>query len=213
MVVAVPRWNTMDSQHPQRTPSNTPEGAQEWVLGGGCFWCIEAIYDELEGVYFAENGYAGGDQPNVTYQQVCSGLTGHAEVVRIVFDPKKVSSSDLLKLFFAVHDPTTLNRQGGDIGTQYRSVIFYQNETEKEIAEKIINEITKEGLWSQPIVTTIEPLKNYTRAEEYHQDYFAKYEKASPEERSKMNAGYCAAVIEPKVAKFRQKYVAKLKKQ
>ncbi len=190
-----------------------PEGAHTLVVAGGCFWCVEAIFDELDGVFSAENGYAGGAKHGVTYEEVCSGMTGHAEVVRIVFDPKKVSSEDLLRLFFAVHDPTTLNRQGPDRGTQYRSAIFYSAPEEKAAAERIKSEIEKAGIWKDPIVTTIEVLKNYTRAEEYHQDYFAKFEKAGPLERMKMNAGYCSAIIEPKVLEFRKKYAAKLKRK
>jgi peptide-methionine (S)-S-oxide reductase len=166
----------------------------------------------LKGVHHVESGYAGGDRPNPTYSEVCSGRTGHAEVVKVVFDPKLVSAEDLLRMFFVVHDPTTLNRQGPDSGTQYRSAIFFSSPAEKALAEKIKAEIEKEKIWPHPIVTTIEPLKNYTRAEEYHQDYFAKFEKASPAERATMNAGYCSAIIEPKVRKFREKYAAKLKK-
>lgn len=190
-----------------------PEGAETIVVAGGCFWCIEALFDELEGVYFAENGYAGGRTPNPSYNQVVMGGTGHAEVVRIVFDPKKVSGADLLRYFFALHDPTTLNRQGPDTGDQYRSAIFYTNDAEKALAEKIRKEIADGKVWRDPIVTTIEPLKNYTAAEAYHQDYFVKYEKATPVERMQMNAGYCSAIIEPKVRMFRAKFAGKLKKK
>lgn len=189
-----------------------PKGAKAIVVAGGCFWCIEALFDELQGVYWAENGYAGGDDPNPTYNKVLSGSTGHAEAVKIVYDPARVSADDLLRYFFALHDPTTLNRQGPDQGTQYRSAIFYGNDEEKELAERIKREIADSKLWQNPIVTTIEPLKNYKTAETYHQDYFAKYEKASPAERLNMNAGYCSAIIEPKVRKFREKFAAKLKK-
>jgi peptide-methionine (S)-S-oxide reductase len=190
-----------------------PAGAKSLVIAGGCFWCIEVLFDELKGVHYAENGYAGGQKPNVTYEEVCMGTTGHAEVIKVVYDPKQVSGEDLLRLFFAVHDPTTLNRQGPDSGTQYRSAIFYSNDEEKAMAEKIRTEIAREKIWPNPIVTTIEPLKNYTRAEEYHQDYFAKFEKASTTQRMGMNAGYCSAIIEPKVRKFREKYAEKLKKK
>lgn len=190
-----------------------PAGSQTIVVAGGCFWCIEVLFDELEGVYFAENGYAGGDVKNPTYHQVVMGGTGHAEVVRIVFDPQKVSGADLLRYFFALHDPTTLNRQGPDTGEQYRSAIFYSNDAEKALAETIRKEISGAKLWKDPIVTTIEPLKNYTAAEDYHQDYFVKYEKATPAERLTMNAGYCSAIIEPKVRKFREKFAGKLKKK
>lgn len=189
-----------------------PNDAKTLVVGGGCFWCIEVIFEELKGVHDVESGYAGGSNPNVSYQDVCSGKTGHAEVIKISFDPKVISADDLLRLFFVVHDPTTLNRQGPDSGTQYRSVVFYANDEEKARAERIRAEIVAEKLYKDPIVTTIEPLKVYVKAEEYHQDYFVKYERATPAERATMNAGYCAAVIEPKVRKFREKYAAKLRK-
>jgi methionine-S-sulfoxide reductase len=189
-----------------------PEGSEELVVGGGCFWCLESLYEDLKGVYFVESGYAGGARRGVSYEEVCSGQTGHAEVVKIVYDPKKVSPDDLLRLFFVTHDPTTLNRQGPDVGTQYRSAIFYATEAEKARAVKIRDEIARQKIWNAPIVTTIEPLKNYTRAEEYHQDYFAKYEKASPAQRMTMNAGYCNAIIAPKVAEFRHKFADRLKK-
>lgn len=187
-----------------------PANASSLVVGGGCFWCVEVILEELKGVYAVESGYAGGRSANVTYDQVLTGQTGHAEVVKVFFDPKVISAEDILHVFMVTHDPTTLNRQGPDSGTQYRSVIFYTNQDEKSLAEKIKAEM--KSVYKDPIVTTIEPLKNYARAEEYHQNYFAKYEKATPAERSRMNAGYCAAIIEPKVRKFREKYINKLKK-
>lgn len=176
------------------------------VLGGGCFWCVEAIYRDVIGVVAVENGYAGGHVENPTYEQVLTGRTGHAEVVRVDFDPEQISGEDLLRIFFTVHDPTTLNRQGNDVGTQYRSVIFYTDEAEKTRAQAIMDEITAEEIWPDPIVTTLEPLVNYTRAEEYHQDYFHRFENATPEERAQMNAGYCQFVIEPKVRKFRDRF-------
>lgn len=176
------------------------------VVAGGCFWCLEVIFEELKGVDTVESGYAGGARPNPTYQQVMTGTTGHAEVIKITYRPDEISARDLLSIFFTIHDPTTLNRQGPDSGTQYRSAIFYRDAAEKQLAQDVIAEITKEGIWPNKIVTTVEPLLNYTRAEDYHQDYYAKYEKATPEERMKMNAGYCAAVIEPKVQKFREKF-------
>lgn len=198
---------------PKSSPAvKVPAGASELVVGGGCFWCLEVLFEDVKGVYLVESGYAGGDRPNPTYEQVCTGASGHAEVIKIFFDPKVVSSADLQRLFYGIHDPTTLNRQGPDSGTQYRSVVFYIGETEKNLAEKIRKEISDAKIFSKPIVTTIEPMKNYTRAEEYHQDYFAKYEKASAAEKMKMNSGYCAAIIEPKVSKFRQKYKDLLKK-
>jgi peptide-methionine (S)-S-oxide reductase len=198
---------------PQSKPVVPPPGAKELVVAGGCFWCIEAIFDELKGVYWAESGYAGGSDANPTYEKVLSGATGFAEAVKIVFNPKEIAADDLLRYFFALHDPTTLNRQGPDRGTQYRSAIFYGSDEEKERAQRIKAEIEKAKLWSDPIVTTIEPIKVYKRAEDYHQDYYVKYEKASPAERMRMNAGYCAAIIEPKVRKFREKYATKLKKK
>lgn len=204
---------TAPSDHPAHAKEKElPEGAKFIVVGGGCFWCVEAIFEDLKGVYFVESGYAGGDKPGVTYKEVCSGTTGHAEVVKIVYDPKKVHVEDLLRIFFTTHDPTTLNRQGNDVGTQYRSVLFYIGETEKNLMTKIRDEVEKEKIWPRPIVTSIEELKNYTVAEDYHQNYFEKYEKASEAERMSMNAGYCNAIIAPKVKKFREKYAAKLKK-
>jgi peptide-methionine (S)-S-oxide reductase len=197
---------------PARAKVEIPEDAATLVLGAGCFWCVETIFEELKGVYDVENGYAGGFIPNPTYKQVSSGATGHAEVIRVSFDPNVVSAEDLLRLFFVVHDPTTLNRQGPDVGTQYRSAIFYADDEEKARAERIRDEIASEGIWKNPIVTTIEPLKNYARAEEYHQDYFARFERASAAERATMNAGYCSAVIEPKVRAFRQKFADRLKR-
>jgi peptide-methionine (S)-S-oxide reductase len=183
------------------------------IVGSGCFWCTEAIFEDLKGVVDVESGYAGGFVTPVTYEQVCSGRTGHAEVVKITYKPEEVSEADLLRMFFVSHDPTTLNQQGPDYGTQYRSAIFYANQAEKELGAKIIKEISDAKLYSGKIVTTLEPLSNYQAAEEYHQDYFEKYEKASPAKRATMNAGYCSAVVAPKVAKFRQKYAAKLKKK
>lgn len=187
-----------------------PKDAQTLVVGGGCFWCVEAILEDLKGVYAVESGYAGGANPNPTYEQVLRGNTGHAEVVKVFFDSKAISSEDLLRVFFLTHDPTTLNRQGPDTGTQYRSVVFYSNEEEKQRAEKV--KVEMKSVYKNPVVTIIEPLKNYTRAEEYHQNYFAKYERATPAERARMNAGYCAAIIEPKVRKFREQYMDRLKK-
>lgn len=189
-----------------------PEGSQTLVIGGGCFWCVEAILEDLKGVHFVESGYAGGKTKNPTYSEVCSGTTGHAEVVRVVFDPKTVTAQDLLRVFFVTHDPTTLNRQGPDTGTQYRSVVFFKTDEEKAVAQEVIKQITNEKIYKNPIVTTLEKLDAYYPAEDYHQDYFVKFEKATEAERANMNAGYCAAIIEPKVRKFREKYMSKLKK-
>lgn len=190
---------------PQIKDAAVPKGAAELVVGGGCFWCVEAVLEDLKGVYAVEAGYAGGPA-NASYQNIGKG----AEVVKVFFDPKKVSAEDLLRAFFVSHDPTTLNRQGPDTGPQYRSVVFYTGEAEKARARKVIAEVAK--VYKDPIVTTLEPLKNYVRAEEYHQNYFQKFEKATPAQRASMNAGYCTAIIEPKVRKFREKYFDKLKK-
>ncbi len=172
------------------------------TLAGGCFWCLEAVYDDLRGVESVVSGYTGGSVPHPTYQQVCSGATGHAEVVQIAYDPREVSFKELLEVFFTIHDPTTLNRQGADIGTQYRSAIFYHSPEQKETAERTIAELEAEGIWDAPIVTEVAPLEVFYPAEEYHQEYYRR----NPEQ------GYCRAVVAPKVAKFRQKYLERLKK-
>lgn len=172
------------------------------TLGGGCFWCIEAIFDDLKGVIGAESGYSGGTVPDPTYEQVCTGKTGHAEVVQVTFDPQVVSYEDILRIFFTIHDPTTLNRQGNDIGTQYRSVIFYHDEKQKRIAEEALKEIESKKIWDDPIVTELSPFSAFYKAEGYHQEYFA----------NNPNQPYCRIVIEPKVAKFRKMYIDRLKK-
>lgn len=170
------------------------------MVGGGCFWCVEAVFTELEGVDKVTSGYAGGTVADPTYQQVCSGKTGHAEVVQIVFDPRKISYHDILTVFFTTHDPTTLNRQGADAGTQYRSVIFCASDAQRATAEQVKKEM--QPLFDAPIVTEITSTAPFYSAEDYHQDYFA----LNP------NAGYCRAVIAPKVAKFRARYQSRLKK-
>ncbi|AIE84230.1 peptide-methionine (S)-S-oxide reductase MsrA [Fimbriimonas ginsengisoli] len=216
VVVMAFSWNPMNGLQKvsaPRTPKPAPAGSKTLVVAGGCFWCVESQMDQLRGVYFAESGYAGGQHPGVDYEEVCSGQTGHAEAVRVVFDPKVISEADLLRIFFTIHNPTTLNQQGPDHGTQYRSAIFYSSPEEKELAIKIRDEIAKAKLWKNPIVTSIEPLKNYTPAEEYHQNYFEKYEKATDAQRMTMNAGYCAAIVEPHVIEFRHKFADRLKKQ
>jgi peptide-methionine (S)-S-oxide reductase len=171
------------------------------TLAAGCFWCVEAVFDDLRGVEDVVSGYSGGHTENPTYKQVCSETTGHAEVVQIRFDPEVLSYSDLLRVFFTVHDPTTLNRQGRDIGTSYRSAVFYQSDDQKRAAEEVIAEVTAEGIYSDPIVTEVTAFDKFWPAEDYHQEYFAN------------NPGqpYCAAVVAPKVAKFRQKFVDRLK--
>jgi peptide-methionine (S)-S-oxide reductase len=171
------------------------------TLGGGCFWCLEAIYVDLKGIERVVSGYAGGAKSNPTYQEVSRGDTGHAEVVQVKFNPHEISYEDLLKVFFTIHDPTTLNRQGADIGPQYRSVIFYHDEEQRAAAEKVIAEVESQKIWANPIVTQLEPLAEFYKAEEYHQDYF----KRNP------NQGYCQVVIAPKVVKFRNAYAERLK--
>lgn len=181
------------------------------VLGGGCFWCTEAMFNELRGVIRAESGYAGGQTKNPTYQQVCSGTTGHAEVIKITFDPEQISSDDLVAIHMATHDPTTLNQQGGDFGTQYRSCLFYQTEEERARFKEILDDLSAQNIWPNPIVTTIEPLGDYYPAEDYHQNYLKKFESAGPLQKMGMNAGYCSGVVAPKVAKFRKQYFDRLK--
>ena len=176
---------------------------QTATLAGGCFWCLEAVYDEVKGVHGVESGYAGGQMDNPTYREVCNGNTGHAEVVQVHFDPNVVSYRDLLNVFFAIHDPTTLNRQGADVGTQYRSAIFYHDEEQKKIAEELIKELSVQDLWGRPIVTQIEKLDKFYMAEDYHQEYFAR----NPYQP------YCMAVVAPKVSKFRKHFLELLKKQ
>lgn len=175
---------------------------QTATLAAGCFWCVEAVFDDLRGVEDVVSGYSGGHTENPTYQQVCSETTGHAEVVQIKFDSDELSYADLLRVFFTVHDPTTLNRQGGDIGTSYRSAIFYHDEEQRKTAEEIIAEITSEGLYSDPIVTEVTAFDKFWPAEDYHQEYFA----------NNPNQPYCSAVVAPKVAKFRHKFVDRLKR-
>ena len=172
------------------------------TLGGGCFWCLEAVYDDLRGVTDVVSGYAGGRMRNPSYRDVCSGTTGHAEVVQVTFDPSQVTFREILEVFFTIHDPTTLNRQGADVGTQYRSVIFHHSEEQKAIAEALIAELNAQDLWGRPIVTELTPAPPFYPAEDYHQEYFAR----NPDQ------GYCQMVIAPKVSKFRKKYLEHLKK-
>jgi peptide-methionine (S)-S-oxide reductase len=171
------------------------------LLGGGCFWCLEPIYDALEGVHDVVSGYAGGHTVNPSYEQVCSGRTGHAEVVRVTFDPEKVSLREILEVFFVIHDPTTLNRQGNDVGTQYRSVVFYSNPTQKAVVFDVISSFEASKVWDDPIVTEVSEAPTFYPAEDYHQNYF---------ERNPFQ-GYCRVIIAPKVMKFRQRYADKLK--
>jgi len=178
-----------------------PKPTELATLAGGCFWCLEAVYEQLKGVEKSVSGYAGGANPNPTYEEVCSGSTGHAEVVQLTYDPAQVSYQDLLNVFFTIHDPTTLNRQGADVGSQYRSAIFYHTPEQKAAAEAVILELEAQKLWPNPIVTEVVPLDTFYPAEDYHQGYF----------RAHPYQGYCQIVIAPKVAKFRQHYLDRLK--
>jgi len=171
------------------------------ILGGGCFWCLEAVYLEVRGVTRVESGYMGGSVPNPSYEQVCAGTTGHAEVVRLEFDPARVTYRDILEIFFTIHDPTTLDRQGNDVGTQYRSVIFYQTPEQEATARKVMAEMA--AVWDAPIVTQLLPAAAWYKAEDYHQDYFNQHPLQ----------GYCAFVVAPKVAKFRKVFANRLKNQ
>ncbi len=181
----------------QKTMANL----QTAILGGGCFWCLEAVFDQVSGVQSVESGYSGGYVDNPTYQQVCEGRTGHAEVVRIVFDSEEVSYQHLLEVFFAIHDPTTLNRQGNDVGTQYRSVIFYTSEEQRKEAEKMIAELNASRKWPDPIVTKIESAPKFFEAEKYHQEYFT----------NNPSQPYCQFVVGPKVKKFMKSFPQKMK--
>jgi peptide-methionine (S)-S-oxide reductase len=172
------------------------------TLAGGCFWCLEAVFDDLKGVESVESGYMGGRTANPTYEQVCSGDTGHAEVVRLTFDPGVVSFKEILEVFFVIHDPTTLNRQGNDAGTQYRSAVFYHSAEQKSAAEQVIANLGSAGIYDDPIVTEVVPASQFYVAEDYHQEYFRR-NPAQP---------YCAYVVRPKVAKFRKHFLEKLKK-
>jgi len=173
----------------------------EAILGGGCFWCLEAVFDRLDGVKSVESGYMGGKRDNPTYEQVCSGGTGHVEVVRVTFDPQELSYRDLLDVFFNTHDPTTLNRQGNDVGTQYRSVIYYTSDEQRRIAEQVIAELNASRQYPNPVVTTVEPATKFFMAEGYHQEYFL----------NNPNQPYCQFVVAPKVKKFQQKFAEKVK--
>lgn len=180
----------------------TGEGRVETAtLAGGCFWCLDGAYRDLRGVIAVESGYSGGHVPDPTYEQVCTGATGHAEVVRITFEPAEITYEDLLEVFFSIHDPTTLNRQGADVGTQYRSAIFFHDQKQEEAARAMIAYLEREGVFTDPIVTEVTALNAYYPGEAYHQDYY----------RNNPNNGYCQVVIAPKLAKFRSKYAARLK--
>jgi len=183
-------------------PSDPPATRTETAtFGGGCFWCIEGVFRELRGVTEVVSGYAGGEAPDPTYEQVCNGTTGHAEVCRIEYDPDRITFTELLEVFFTVHDPTTLNRQGADVGTQYRSIIFFHNDRQKAVVEKTIRQLDDAGAWPNPIVTLVEPAGKFYAAEDYHQDYY----------RRNGQQPYCVAVIRPKMEKLRQVFPEKLR--
>ena len=184
------------------TDAKTASGKEVITLGGGCFWCIEAVFEELKGVESAVSGYSGGSVANPSYEAVCGGHTGHAEVVEVTFDPKVISLKELLQVFFTLHDPTTLNRQGADVGTQYRSVVFCRDDRQKAVAEEVVKEFESSKIWDGKIVTEIAPFKAFYPAEKYHQEYYAQ----NP------NQGYCRIVIAPKIAKLRKQFLSKLKK-
>lgn len=179
----------------------TIQAQEKATFGGGCFWCTEAVFDQLKGVISVESGYSGGNTENPTYKEVCTGLTGHAEVIQITYDPKVIAFEDLLEVFFATHDPTTLNRQGADVGTQYRSVIFYHNEVQKEKANKVIDYLNEEKVFDHPVVTEVSPFVKFYKAEDYHQEYF----------ENNQQQPYCRAVIVPKMEKFKTLFKEKLK--
>lgn len=178
------------------------EHTETATLGGGCFWCTEAVFDDVEGVEEVVSGYMGGEVPDPTYEQVCGGATGHAEVIQLRFDPDRISFREILEIFFATHDPTTLNRQGADVGTQYRSVVFHHSDEQKRVAEELIREIDETGAFDAPVVTEVSPASRFYRAEAYHQDYY----------RRNGSQPYCQVVIAPKLAKFRKTYADRLRR-
>jgi peptide-methionine (S)-S-oxide reductase len=191
----------MRREDPMSEKMQENTGTETATLAGGCFWCLEAVFEGLRGVERVVSGYAGGDVANPSYQHVCTGTTGHAEVVQVTFDPSLITFREVLEVFFSIHDPTTLNRQGMDVGTQYRSAIFYHSPEQRRIAEQTIADLNAAGLWDKPIVTEVVPLTTFYPAEAYHQGYF----------RNNPNQGYCQAVVAPKVVKFRKHFAAKLK--
>jgi len=194
--------NAYSEKKTETGDTNNMDSLQIATFGSGCFWCTEAIFERLNGVVKVESGYSGGKVENPTYEEVCTGTTGHAEVTQITYDPSIISFDELLEVFWKTHDPTTLNRQGNDVGTQYRSVIFYHNEEQKELAENYKVELDKSGVWDNPIVTEISPFTNFYLAEKYHQEYY----------NNNPNQGYCTFVITPKVEKFEKVFKDKLKK-
>lgn len=193
--------NTQTRVMTSNESSAVPAGMAKATFGTGCFWCTEAMFETLDGVQGAVSGYEGGAKPNPTYKEVCTGTTGHAECVEVTYDPSKISYTELLQAFFRSHDPTSLNRQGADVGTQYRSVVFYHNDEQKQLAQTVKDELNKSGAYDKPIVTEISPASTFFEAEDYHQNYFAQ----NPDQ------GYCAFVIAPKLDKFRKVFKEKLK--
>ncbi len=197
---------SLPTDHPKAKTNNMntaiSSGLEQATFGGGCFWCIEAIFLMLEGIEKVESGYSGGASANPSYEAICTGTTGHAEVIQITYDPKKITFKDLVSIFFEIHDPTQLNRQGADVGTQYRSVVFYHNAEQKTITENVKADLQTQNTFGKPIVTEISPLKAFYKAEDYHQNYYNR----NP------NQGYCSYVISPKVQKFKKAYNDKLKK-
>lgn len=193
-----------ESRQEQQTQNFKNNTMKEAIFGGGCFWCTEAIFDRTKGVHKVEPGYAGGERKNPTYEQVASGATGHAEVVKVTYNPDEISYNDLLLIFFKTHDPTTLNRQGADVGPQYRSAVFYTDEEQKRMAEEMIQKLEKEQVWKDPIVTEVSPAKNFTVAEDYHHDYYENNKNGNP---------YCQVVINPKLNKFKAQFQEFYKKQ
>jgi peptide-methionine (S)-S-oxide reductase len=179
----------------------SPKNLETATLASGCFWCTEAVFIIVKGVETVESGYTGGEKPNPTYEQVSTGTTGHAEAVQLTFDPSVISYKELLEIFFATHDPTTMNRQGPDFGPQYRSAIFYHNETQKLVAEKTIDQLNREGIWNAPIMTQVLPFKAFYKAEAYHKDYY----------RLHRDSAYCQQIITPKILKLQQRFLSKLK--
>lgn len=179
-----------------------PTGNKEVItLAGGCFWCLEAVYDNLKGVTDVVSGYSGGHVADPSYEQVCTGMTGHAESVQLTFDPQQISLKQILEVFFTIHDPTTLNRQGADVGTQYRSAIFYQSPEQKKVAEEVVKELEAQKVWDNPIVTELKPVSQFYPAEDYHQEYYV----------NNLRQPYCQIVIAPKVAKFRKRFMDRVK--
>ncbi len=193
------KFTSLNSETDQ---AGNPSSYDTITLGGGCFWCVEAVYEMLDGVVKVESGYSGGTVKNPTYKEVCTGLTGHAEVAQITFDKSKTSLEEILKVFFTVHDPTSLNRQGADVGTQYRSVIFYRNNNQREIAKNIIDDLNNEHVYATPVVTQLVPFTTFYKAEDYHQDYY----------NQNKEAPYCKLVIQPKLEKFEKIFKDHLKK-